>query len=99
MNKGVLEIRPKAKEYNDDFDILGKDRNGSLTRQKFGMSSGAPFNVLDKDGDNHLSRKEWEAGFDLLDMMTTGSSPERSLTDPLTHSHLSAMLTEMTASP
>jgi len=28
----------------------------------------APFNVLDKDGDNRLSRKEWEAGFDLFDM-------------------------------
>ena len=32
------------------------------------MLSAAPFDLIVKDGDNHLSRKDWEEGYDHFDM-------------------------------
>jgi Ca2+-binding EF-hand superfamily protein len=48
------------------------DKNGFVTKEEFGMLSAAPFDLIDKDGDNYLSRKEWEAGDDLFDMDDDG---------------------------
>ena len=43
--------RITLKEYNAGFDILDADKNDLVTRKEFDMSSAAPFDVIDKDGD------------------------------------------------
>jgi Ca2+-binding EF-hand superfamily protein len=50
------------KEYNAGFDKIDADRKGFVTREEFGMSSAAPFNLLDQDGDGQICLKEWKAG-------------------------------------
>jgi hypothetical protein len=57
-------------EYNNAFDVLDKDKTGFITGEEFGLASAAPFDLLDKDQDEELTRVEYEAGFDQASFST-----------------------------
>ncbi len=75
-------------EYNKGFDILDKDKNDFLTRGEFGIDKSKitkrnefhpvsradlVFELLDIDGDGHITQTEYNKGFAILDKDQNGS--------------------------
>jgi len=63
--KFMLALASSAGTTAENVEILSID--DSITREVFNCATGAPFGMLEKDGDGLISKKEWEERFDYFD--------------------------------
>jgi hypothetical protein len=61
----MLALASSAGTTAENVEILSI--TDSITREVFNCATGAPFGMLEKDGDGLISKKEWEERFDYFD--------------------------------